>query len=112
MTRRGCWCRGGCPGSVIHDRDAVLARVRRLLGEGVVETYDGTTIPMRLPRVSCCMATRPARWRLRARSEREIEASGGTIRPISALVGQARGRISAAYPSTDKRSWRRRAPFR
>ena len=33
------------PGAVIHDEAAVLARVERLLKEGVVETWDGTLLP-------------------------------------------------------------------
>lgn len=78
------------PGSVIHDRDAVLARVRRLLGEGVVETYDGTTIPA--PAQSILLHGDTAGAVALAREIRnEIEASGGMIRPISALVGQAGG---------------------
>jgi UPF0271 protein len=34
------------PGAVIHDHDAVLARVRRLLADGSVVTHDGAVIPM------------------------------------------------------------------
>jgi len=34
------------PGAVIKDRAEVLARLRKLLGEGTVETIDGETIPM------------------------------------------------------------------
>jgi UPF0271 protein len=35
------------PDSVIHDRDAVLARVRQLLDEGTVTSYSGKRIAMR-----------------------------------------------------------------
>ena len=36
------------PGAVIHDRDAVLARVRQLLDEGTVTSYGGRKIPMKV----------------------------------------------------------------
>ncbi|KQX35397.1 LamB/YcsF family protein [Variovorax sp. Root434] len=36
------------PGAVIHDRDAVLARVRQLLEEGTVTSVTGKKIPMRV----------------------------------------------------------------
>ncbi|WP_460451197.1 LamB/YcsF family protein [Alsobacter sp. SYSU BS001988] len=78
------------PGSVIHDRDAVLARVRRLLRDGVVETYDGLVIPS--PAQSILLHGDTAGAVALAREIRaEIEAGGGTIRPVSAVMAGEAG---------------------
>jgi UPF0271 protein len=52
LADRACYADGllvprKLPHSVIHDRGAVLARVRQLLEEGTVDTYDGQKIPMK-----------------------------------------------------------------
>ncbi|WP_406854969.1 5-oxoprolinase subunit PxpA [Alsobacter sp. KACC 23698] len=78
------------PNSVIHDRDAVLARVRRLLRDGVVETYDGTVIAS--PAQSILLHGDTAGAVALAREIRaEIETGGGSIRPVSALMAEETG---------------------
>ncbi|GGH07130.1 UPF0271 protein [Alsobacter metallidurans] len=76
------------PGSVIHDRDAVLTRVRRLLREGVVETYDGTVIAAPAHSILLHGDTEGA-VALARDIRREIESGGGVIRPVSSLMGEA-----------------------
>lgn len=70
------------PGSVIHDRDAVLARVRQLLEDGTVTTYTGHRIPMRANSILLHGDT-PGALEL-ARSVRGlIEQGDGRIVPLS-----------------------------
>ena len=46
-TATGCSCRAASRTRCMHDEAVVLERVRRLLRDGVVETYDGSLLPMR-----------------------------------------------------------------
>ena len=70
------------PNSVIHDELLVLDRVKRLLQEGVVETYSGRTLAMQ-PRSILVHGDTPGALNL-ARAVREaIEAAGGRVRPLS-----------------------------
>lgn len=69
------------PDSVIHDRQAVLARVRQLLEEGTVTSYSGEKIPMRVQSILLHGDT-PGAVEL-ARSVRSLVESVGRIVPIS-----------------------------
>ena len=73
------------PDSVIHDEAMVLERVRRLLREGIVMTYDGQA-------AADAPAQHPGPWRhagavaLARAVRREIEAAGGRVVPVSRLM--------------------------
>ncbi len=70
------------PGAVIHDEAAVLARVRRLLAEGTVETYDGTVIGMPCTSILLHGDTMGALELARAVRQAVAEAGGGPV-PLS-----------------------------
>jgi UPF0271 protein len=69
------------PDSVIHDRDAVLARVRQLLDEGMVTSYSGRKIPMRVHSILLHGDT-PGAVDL-ARAVRGVVEQAGRVVPIS-----------------------------
>ena len=69
------------PGAVIHDRSAVLARVRQLLEDGTVTSCTGKKIPMRVHSILLHGDT-PGAVDL-ARAVREVVEQGGRIVPIS-----------------------------
>jgi UPF0271 protein len=74
----------GQPGAVIHDEAAVLARVGRLLRDGVVEAADGTLLPAK-PDSILLHGDAPGAVAL-ARSLRQlVEDAGWTVTPISRL---------------------------
>ena len=69
------------PDSVIHDRSAVLARVRQLLEEGTVTSYSGRKIPMRAHSILLHGDT-PGAVDL-ARAVRAVVEQAGRVVPIS-----------------------------
>jgi 5-oxoprolinase (ATP-hydrolysing) subunit A len=69
------------PDSVIHDRDAVLARVRQLLEEGTVTSCSGKKIPMRAHSILLHGDT-PGAVDL-ARAVRGVVEQAGRVVPIS-----------------------------
>jgi len=69
------------PDSVIHDREAVLARVRQLLDDGTVLSYSGKKIPMKVRSILLHGDT-PGAVTL-ARAVREIVEAAGKVVPIS-----------------------------
>jgi UPF0271 protein len=69
------------PDSVIHDRGAVLARVRQLLQEGTVTSYTGKKIPMRVHSILLHGDT-PGAVDL-ARAVRGVVEQAGRVVPIS-----------------------------
>jgi UPF0271 protein len=69
------------PDSVIHDRSAVLARVRQLLEEGTVTSYSGRKIPMRAHSILLHGDT-PGAVDL-ARAVRGVVEQAGRVVPIS-----------------------------
>ncbi|WPH24419.1 LamB/YcsF family protein [Variovorax paradoxus] len=69
------------PGSVIHDRDAMLARVRQLLEEGTVTSYSGKKIPLRAHSILLHGDT-PGAVEL-ARAVRGVVEQAGRVVPIS-----------------------------
>jgi UPF0271 protein len=72
------------PNAVIHDETAVLDRVRLLLREGIVRTYEGQLLPMR-PHTILVHGDTPGAVALARAIRREIEAAGGQIAPVSRL---------------------------
>jgi UPF0271 protein len=70
------------PGSVIKDEAAVLARVRRLLQDGTILTYNGKPLAMPVRSILVHGDT-PGAVALAHTIRREVEASGGRIVPIS-----------------------------
>jgi len=74
----------GKPGAVIHDEAAVLARVARLLKEGVVETYDGALIPA-APESILLHGDTPGAVALARSLRKLVEAEGAVVTPISQL---------------------------
>lgn len=69
------------PGAVIHERDAVLARVRQLLQDGSVTSHTGKKIPMRAHSILLHGDT-PGAVEL-ARAVRGVVEQAGRIVPIS-----------------------------
>jgi len=69
------------PGAVIHERDAVLARVRQLLEEGTVTSVTGRKIPMRVHSILLHGDT-PGAVEL-ARAVRGVVEQAGRVVPIS-----------------------------
>jgi UPF0271 protein len=69
------------PGAVIHERDAVLARVRQLLEEGTVTSSTGKKIPMRVHSILLHGDT-PGAVDL-ARAVRGVVEQAGRVVPIS-----------------------------
>ncbi|MBS0455024.1 MAG: 5-oxoprolinase subunit PxpA [Proteobacteria bacterium] len=70
------------PNSVIKDEASVLARVRQLLRDGTVTTYNGTAIAMRARSILVHGDT-PGAVALARTIRAEIEGAGGHIVPIS-----------------------------
>jgi UPF0271 protein len=69
------------PDAVIHDTDAVLARVRQLLDEGTVTSYAGKKIPMQVRSILLHGDT-PGAVALARAVRGVVEAAGGVV-PIS-----------------------------
>jgi len=69
------------PGAVIHERDAVLARVQQLLEEGTVTSSSGKKIPMRVHSILLHGDT-PGAVDL-ARAVRGVVEQAGRVVPIS-----------------------------
>ena len=71
-------------GSVIHDEATVLARVERLLKEGVVETYDGALLPAR-PESILVHGDTAGAVALAKALRNLVEDAGWTVTPVSQL---------------------------
>lgn len=82
--RNGLLVPRGKPGAVIHDEAAVLARVERLLKEGVVETSDGTLLPAK-PESILLHGDTPGAVALGKALRDLVEGVGWTVTPISRL---------------------------
>jgi UPF0271 protein len=74
----------GKPGAVIHDEAGVLARVARLLKEGVVETYDGALIPAK-PESILLHGDTTGAVALAKALRRLVEEAGVAVTPISQM---------------------------
>ncbi|WAJ29942.1 LamB/YcsF family protein [Antarcticirhabdus aurantiaca] len=73
------------PRSVIHDEAEVLQRVRLLLTEGVVVTYEGERLPTKADSILLHGDTAGA-VDLARTIRREIEAAGGSVVPVSRIA--------------------------
>lgn len=82
------------PGSVIHDRGAVIERVRRMLDRGEVVTSNEKPLKMR-PQSILLHGDTPGALDLAKAIRQEIELTGGRIVPVSRLLEQAAGRSKA-----------------
>jgi UPF0271 protein len=69
------------PGAVIKDEAQVLARLRRMLAEGIVVTHSGKTLAMR-PRSILLHGDTEGAVALARSLRREIERSGAAVVPI------------------------------
>jgi UPF0271 protein len=72
------------PGAVIHDEAAVLARVARLIRDGVVETYDGALLPVR-PQSILVHGDTPGAVALGKAIRALVEDAGWEVTPPSQL---------------------------
>lgn len=70
------------PGAVIHDPEAVLARVRHLLAKGEVVTHSGGRLAMR-PQSILVHGDTPGAVTLARAVRRAVEEAGGRVVPIS-----------------------------
>ena len=73
------------PGAVIHDHDAVLQQVKRLLDDGVITSINGKKLPIRVHSILLHGDTPGAVENAQA-IRREIESGNGRIVPISRLA--------------------------
>lgn len=74
----------GKPNSVLHDETVVLERVARLLKDGVVETYDGSLLPMR-PHSILLHGDTPGAVALGKALRTLVNDAGWTVTPVSQL---------------------------
>lgn len=75
----------GQPGAVIHDTDAVLARVTRLLQDGVVITHSGKALKTAAQSI-LVHGDSPGAVELARTVRAAIEGVGGRVRPISTIM--------------------------
>jgi UPF0271 protein len=73
------------PDSVIHEEAKVLERVRQILRQGIVTTYEGEDLPMRAHSILLHGDT-PGALSFAHKIRMEIEEAGGTIVPVSQLA--------------------------
>jgi UPF0271 protein len=73
------------PNSVIHDEAKVLERVRQILRQGTVTTYDGEDLPIR-PHSILLHGDTPGALSLARKIRMEIDQAGGKIVPVSQLA--------------------------
>jgi UPF0271 protein len=69
-------------GAVIHDEDAMIARVTRLLTEGTVATHGGTVLPMKATSILLHGDT-PGAVTLARAIRRAVEGCGARVAPLS-----------------------------
>ncbi|QRM29164.1 LamB/YcsF family protein [Microvirga sp. VF16] len=73
------------PNSVIHNEAKVLERVRQILRQGTVTTYEGEDLPMR-PHSVLLHGDTPGALSLARKIRMEIEQAGGKVVPVSHLA--------------------------
>ena len=73
------------PDSVIHEEAKVLERVRQILRQGTVTTYEGEGLPMR-PHSILLHGDTPGALSLARKIRMEIEQAGGKIVPVSLMA--------------------------
>jgi len=69
------------PGAVIHDPDAVVARVLRMAREGVIRAVDGTDIPLPVGTI-CTHGDTPGAEELVRRIREALERDGVRVQPF------------------------------
>lgn len=70
------------PGAVLHDAEAVAARVLRMVQAGAVETVDGTMLPMEIGSI-CVHGDSPGAIRMAAAVRERLTQAGIEIRPFA-----------------------------
>lgn len=70
------------PGAVLHDPDAVAARMLRLVQEGVVEAVDGSLARVQADSI-CVHGDSPGAVAMAAQLRRRLQAAGVTLRPFA-----------------------------
>ena len=73
------------PNSVIHDEAKVLERVRQVLQQRTVTTYEGEDLPMR-PHSILLHGDTPGALSLARKIRMEIEQAGGKVVPVSQMA--------------------------
>jgi UPF0271 protein len=73
------------PNSVIHDEAKVLARVRQVLQQRTVTTYEGEDLPM-VPHSILLHGDTPGALSLARKIRMEIEQAGGKVVPVSQMA--------------------------
>ncbi len=73
------------PGAMIHDEDVSIARVIRMVKEGVVETINGNIIPIKADSV-CVHGDNPKAVAFVQKIRKALNEEGVEIAPISAVV--------------------------
>lgn len=76
----------GKPDALVKEEALVRARVRQFLIEGTVTAVDGTVVPMRARSILVHSDT-PGSLELARTVRNEIETAGGTVTPVSKLLG-------------------------
>jgi UPF0271 protein len=71
------------PGSVLHDADAVAARMLRLATEGVMTAIDGTEFALEADSI-CIHGDSPGAVEMAATVRRSLEAAGVDLQPFAA----------------------------
>jgi UPF0271 protein len=71
------------PGSVLHDADAIAARVVRMVNDGAVTAASGKVIKMRIDTV-CIHGDTPGAVAIARRVREELERNGIAVAPFSA----------------------------
>ena len=71
------------PGSVLHDPDAAIAHVRRILDEGAITSVNGKKLPVAIDTI-CVHGDNPHAVALARRLRAALEESGQTVTPFGA----------------------------
>lgn len=74
------------PGAVIHDPEAVAARMLRLVHEGIIETIDGQDIRLEAQSI-CIHGDTPAAVAIARHLRQQLAAEGVTLLPFSGRQG-------------------------
>jgi 5-oxoprolinase (ATP-hydrolysing) subunit A len=70
------------PGAVLHDPEAVAARVLRMVHAGGVETVDGTVLPMEIGSI-CVHGDSPGAIQMAAAIRTRLTEAGIAIKPFA-----------------------------
>jgi UPF0271 protein len=73
------------PGAVIHDHDAVAAKVLKLVGEGKVQTIEGSEIELKAETI-CVHGDNPKALVLVKKIRETLQAAGVAVQPPAAFI--------------------------